>query len=186
MNDNNFSDHEIKSLDRGDLGDILKLEEEIYAADELIQGKRLINDIENGNGFEYSVVLVGKKDGKEKELLGYAIGVEDKTDKGEPCIYLEDIAVSQKVRGRGLGWVMMKEMIGKIKARLKEDEESLLLSMHLRESSKRLLDKHKEDLEALGLRRVDEVLVPEYYSKNENALYRIYETIKRWNTPLQG
>ncbi|MFA6096889.1 MAG: GNAT family N-acetyltransferase [Candidatus Paceibacterota bacterium] len=186
MKDNNFSDHETRSLDRGDLGEIIRLEEEIYAKDELIQGKRLIDDIESGNGFDYSVVLVGKGDGGEKELLGYAIGVEDKTDKGEPCIYLEDIAVSQKVRGRGLGWVIMKEMIGKIKVKLKEDGESLLLSMHLRESSKRLLDKHKEDLEALGLRRIDEVLVPGYYSKNENALYRIYETIRRWNTPLQS
>lgn len=186
MKDQDFNDHEIRSLDRGDLGDIIRLEEEIYASDELIQGKRLIDDIENRNGFDYSVVLFGKGDGGEKELLGYAIGVEDETDKGKPCIYLEDIAVSQKVRGRGLGWVIMKEMIEKIKAKLKEDGESLLLSMHLRESSKRLMDKHKKDLEALGLRRIDEVLVPEYYSKNEYALYRIYETIKNWNTPMQG
>lgn len=186
MEGNNFSDHEIRSLDRGDLDDIIKLEEEIYATDGLCQGKRLIDDIENRNGFDYSVVLFGKTGSGKKEMLGYAIGVEDETDKGKPCIYLEDIAVSQKARGCGLGWMIMKEMIGKLEARLKKDGGSLLFSMHLRECSKRLMDKHREDLEALGLRRIDEALVPEYYSKNENALYRIYETIKRWNTPLQS
>lgn len=186
MKEHNLNDYKIRPLERGDLDAILKLEDEIYSGDELIQGTRLIDDIENRNGFDYSVVLVGKGSSGKKELLGYAIAVEDKTDKGDPCIYLEDIAVSGKIRGRGLGWMIMKKMIEKLEAKLKKDGGSLLLSMHLRESSKRLMDKHRKDLEEQGLRLIDEKIVPEYYSKKESALYRIYETIKRWNTPLHS
>lgn len=179
MNSRNFDDNEIRPLERGDLDDVLKLEEEIYLDDELVQGKRLMDDIENRNGFVYSVVLAGKRESGKKELLGYAIAVEDETDKGEPCIYLEDIAVSGHIRGRGIGWKITEKVIEKLTAKIKKDGKPVLLSMHLRESSKRLMDKHKADLEARGVRLKDEKIVNEYYSKNENALYRIYEMTAR-------
>jgi len=175
------NDYETRSLGRGDLADVLKLEEEVYTKDELCQGKRLMDDIENRNGYDYSIVLIAKRNNGRKELLGYAIGVEDQTDKGESCIYLEDIAVSRKVRGRGLGWLILKKVIEKIKVKLNKDGKLLPISMHLRESSKRLMDKHKEDLEILGLKLIHEAIGPEYYSKNEDALYRIYKIENKQN-----
>lgn len=167
-----FNDYETKPLSEENFNDILILEEE---NDDLSQGKRLIDDIEKGNGLDYSFVLSGKNDKGKEELLGYVVGVEDKTDGGKPCIYLEDIAVSSKVQGRGLGWMMMKKLIEKLKNKAEKNAKPLLFNMHLRQSSKKFMDKHKEDLEGQDFRIVDEMVVQEYYSKNENALYRVYE-----------
>lgn len=47
--------------------------------------------------------------------------------------------------------------------------------MHLRDSSQRLMEKHKEDLDNLGLVLIDEVLVPDYYSDGDDSLYQVYE-----------
>jgi hypothetical protein len=47
--------------------------------------------------------------------------------------------------------------------------------MNLRESSQALLQKHKEDLENLGVKLIEEALVPDYYDEGEDALYQVYQ-----------
>ena len=43
------------------------------------------------------------------------------------------------------------------------------------EASQALLDKHKEDLEKLGVKLREETLEVDYYGGGEDALYRVYE-----------
>lgn len=170
-----FNNCKTRSLSREDLDNVLKLEEEVYGNEDLNQGEELIVDIENGNGFDYSLILTGEESSGKKEVLGYIVGVEDETDEGKSCVYLEDIVVSPKAQGQGFGWEIMKNMIEKLKDKAAKSGKPLLFDMHLRESSQRLIEKHKEDLKTLGLRLVDEALVPDYYNEGEDALYQIYE-----------
>jgi len=88
---------------------------------------------------------------------------------------LEDIVIAPEAQGRGLGWEIMQKMIEKIKVKAIKENKPILFDMHLRGSSQGLMEKHKEDLERLGLTLVDEALVSDYYSDGEDALYQVYE-----------
>lgn len=170
-----YKNREFKSLVKNDLSDILKLEEKVYEEDDLSQGEDLREDIESGKGFDYSVVLTGEKEAGKKEIIGYAIGVEDETDENKPCVYLEDIVVAPEAQGQGFGWEIMRKMIEKIKEKAAKENKPVLFDMHLRDSSRQLMEKHKEDLERLGLALVDEALIPDYYSDGDDSLYQVYE-----------
>lgn len=170
-----FQNREFRSLTKEDLEDVLKLEEIAYENDYLNQGEELAEDIESGKGFNYSVVLTGEKEADKKEIIGYAVGVEDETDEGKPSVYLEDIVIAPEAQGQGFGWEIIEKMIEKLKEKAAKENKTILFDMHLRESSQRLMEKHKEDLERLGLKLVDEALVPDYYDEGEDALYQVYE-----------
>jgi ribosomal protein S18 acetylase RimI-like enzyme len=170
-----FQNCEFRSLTEEDLEDILKLEEMAYANDYLSQGEELKEDIESGKGFDYSVVLTGEKKAGKKEIIGYAVGIEDKTDEGKPTVYLEDIVISTEAQGQGFGWEIIEKMIEILKEKSAKENKTILFDMHLRESSQRLMEKHKEGLERLGLKLIDEALVLDYYDEGEDALYQVYE-----------
>lgn len=108
-------------------------------------------------------------------MIGYIVAIDDETDEGEKSVYLEDIAVLPKAQGQGAGWKMMKEFVTKLKAKAKGQEKPVLLDMHLRENSQAFMEKHKEDLEKLGVKLVEEALVADYYDDGEDALYQLYE-----------
>jgi ribosomal protein S18 acetylase RimI-like enzyme/type III secretion system FlhB-like substrate exporter len=166
---------EIKELSEKDFERIISLEKQVYE-EEIVRGREMINEMKEKNGLKYSVVLYGQRlRKKEKELLGYLIAYEDKTDEGKDCIYLDDIVVAPDVQGLGLGWQMLEKVISRLKEEASRLGKPILFDMHLRETSQTLFEKHKEDLEKMGVSLVESVLVPDYYDEGEDALYCVYE-----------
>jgi len=165
-------------LTEKDFQGLVKLERKIYQEEDedLIQGQSLIQDIKDGKGLEHSVILRGRRLGKKTlEMLGYIVGVEDKTNEDEPCVYLEDIAVSPEAQGQGIGWNMMEAFVQKLKEKAHEQKKPVLLDMHLRQNSQRFMEKHKEDLEKLGVKLLEEAIENDYYDEGDDALYQLYE-----------
>ena len=153
---------------------MLALEWQVYGED-LLQGQELIEDIKKGNGLEYSVIISGTNPKNKKEQqLGYIVAVEDKIDEDDPSIYLEDFAVVPDAQGQGVGWELLKEFVGKLKAKAAAKGEPILWDMHLREGSQKLLEKHHDDLVRLGLEVLEEAVVPDYYDDGVDALYKVY------------
>lgn len=170
-----FNETEIDSLYQKDFVGLIKMEGKIYPED-LIQGQTLLQEIEDGNGLEYSTVVSGVPAGKKsKKPIGYLVAVEDETDEGNPTVYLEDIAVLPEAQSQGIGWRMVKELVKKLQAKAKKDNKPVLWDMHLRESSQGLLDKHKEELEKMGVKIVEEAFISDHYDEGEDALYRVCE-----------
>ncbi|HEY4519175.1 MAG TPA: GNAT family N-acetyltransferase [Candidatus Paceibacterota bacterium] len=102
----------------------------------------MIEDIKEGNGLAYSIIITGKEPGsKAEEIIGYIIAVEDETDEGDACVYLEDIAVAPEAQGQGVGWEMLKNFIDKLKEKARRDNKPVLLDMHLRENSQRFMER---------------------------------------------
>ena len=90
----------------------------------------------------YSIIITGKEPGsKAEEIIGYIIAVEDETDEGDACVYLEDIAVAPEAQGQGVGWEMLKNFIDKLKEKARRDNKPVLLDMHLRENSQRFMER---------------------------------------------
>jgi ribosomal protein S18 acetylase RimI-like enzyme len=171
-----FKDFKIESVSKENLEKILQAERKIYAGTELISGQTMVEDMKRGNGFEYSVAMLGVRPGKKQaEIVSYIVAVEDETDEGDKSIYLEDIAVLPEAQRQGIGWETMKEFVGKLKMKAEKDGKPILLDMHLREGSRALLQRHKEELENMGVRLIEEALVPDYYDEGEDALYQVYE-----------
>ena len=152
---------EIKSLSEKDFPEILEMEEKIYPK-ALRQGQALLEDIKKGNGLEYSIIIPG---------IAYLIAV----DKEDSTVYLEDIAVMPEAQRQGIGWKMAQKFIKKLKSKAEKEGEPVLLSMHLREASQKLFEKHKEDLEKMGAETIKEEFLSAYYKNGENAIYRIYK-----------
>ncbi len=170
-----FFNPEVISLGKDHLPAMLELEEQIYEED-FIQGAGLRRDIKNQNGFAYSVALFGeRKKGAKPEMIGYLAGVEDETDDGEPCIYMEDIAVAPQAQGQGLGWNLMQAFVEKLKTKARADGRPVLLSMHLLGTSQRLMERHRQELEQMGVTLKQEALEENYYDNGQDALYRVYE-----------
>ncbi|KKQ56415.1 MAG: hypothetical protein US74_C0015G0005 [Parcubacteria group bacterium GW2011_GWA2_38_13] len=167
-----------KDLTEKDFSEILRLERTIYQQEDedLIAGQGLIQDINDEKGLEYSITLQGTRKGKKTlEMLGYIVGVEDETSDGEPCVYLEDIAVAPEAQGQGIGWNMMEAFTQKLKEKAKEQKKPVLLDMHLRPNSQRFMERHKEDLERLGVQLLEEAVENDYYGEGDDALYQLYE-----------
>jgi len=122
------------------------------------------------------VAMGGIRPGKKQaEIVGYIVAVEDETDEGDKSIYLEDIAVLPEAQRQGVGWETMKEFVGKLKAKAAKDRQPVLLDMHLRETSQSFMASHRADLENLGVKLIEEALVPNYYDEGEDALYQVYQ-----------
>ena len=139
-------------------------------------GQAIIEDIKKGNGLEYSLIASGKRLGKKEiKPLGYIVAVEDETDEGDPCIYLEDIALLPEAQGQKIGWEMMKNLIAKLKEKAKKENKPILLDMHLRESSQRFFERYHNELEQMGLKLIEEALVLDYYDEGEDSLYKVYQ-----------
>ncbi len=163
-------------IKENNLSQILQAERKIYAGTGLISGQILTEDIRNNNGFEFSLAMTGLRPGKKSaETVAYIVAVEDETDEGDPSIYLEDIAVLPEAQRQGIGWEMMKELINKLKAKAQRENKPVLLDMHLRETSQNFMARHKEDLERLGVKLIEEALVADYYEEGEDSLYQVYE-----------
>ena len=47
--------------------------------------------------------------------------------------------------------------------------------MHLRENSQKFMERHRNELEQIGVKLIEEVLVADYYDEGEDALYKVYE-----------
>lgn len=171
-----FENISVTGLTEKDLNKIRQLENKIYKNTGLTQGLELIEDLKRGNGLEYSIILKGKNPTKEKEeVIGYIVAVEDETDEGDPSIYMEDVAVLNEAQGQGLGWEMLKELVNKLKTKVQKDGKPVLFDMSLREDGRKLMEKHKNDLENLGVKLIEEALVPDYYNEGEDALYQVYQ-----------
>ena len=169
-----FEKLEINLLTQDDFINLLKMEETIYPED-FIQGQTLLEEIKGGNGLEYSMVISGIPEGETVvKPIGYLVAVEDRTDEGDPTIYLEDIAVLPEARGQGAAWIMIKELIFKLQTKAKKENKPVLWDMHLREASQRLLEKHKDDLIIMGVQVIEEAFVSDYY-EGEDAVYKVYE-----------
>lgn len=158
----------IEPLAKKDFLSLLEMEKEIYP-EELVQGQAMVKDIENGNGLEYSMVSYGNG-----EKVGYLIAVENISATGEPTIYLEDIAVLPKAQRRGIAWEMLRELIFKLQTKAKKENRPIFWEMHLRETSQKLFEKHREELKKMGVEIVEEILMPGYYRNGESSLHRIY------------
>ncbi|MBU2037209.1 GNAT family N-acetyltransferase, partial [Patescibacteria group bacterium] len=171
-----FKNLKVESISDKNLARVLQTERKIYAGTGLISGQTMVEDIKRGNGFEYSVAMRGIRSGKKQaEIVAYIIGVEDETDEGDKSIYMEDIAVLPEAQRQGIGWEAMKEFIGKLKAKATKDGQPVLLDMHLRETSQAFMSRYQADLENLGVKLIEEALVPDYYDEGEDSLYRVYE-----------
>ncbi|MFN7088342.1 MAG: GNAT family N-acetyltransferase, partial [Candidatus Paceibacteria bacterium] len=171
-----FTNLNIKNLTENDFAKLKQLERKIYQNTNLILGSTMIEDIKQGKGLEYSIIVNGQKSAeKGKEAIGYLVAVEDKTDEGNPCVYLEDIAVIPEAQGQAIGWKMLQDLIGKLKEKARRKNKPVLLDMHLREDSQRFMEKYNEQLEEMGVKLIEEALVPDYYEEGEDALYKVYE-----------
>lgn len=171
-----FKDIKIEPVSDKNLAKILQAERKIYASTGLISGQTMVEDMKRGNGFEYSVAMQGVRPGKKQaEIVAYIVAVEDETDEGDKSIYLEDIAVLPEAQRQGIGWEAMKEFIAKLKAKAAKDGQPVLLDMHLRETSQTFMANHHADLEGLGVKLIEEALVPDYYDEGEDSLYQVYE-----------
>lgn len=170
-----FANITMSELAEDDFAAIKRLERVIYD-DELRQGEELIEDIREGNGLAYSITVRGEQSSKKgSELIGYLAAVEDETAEGDPCIYLEDIAVIPEAQGQGVGWQMFEQLIEKLKAKARAENKPVLLDMHLRENSQRFMERHRDDLARMGVTPIEEALVPNYYDEGKDALYKMYE-----------
>ena len=171
-----FKDIKTESVNEKNLAKILQAERKIYAGTGLISGQTMVEDIKRGNGFEYSVAMWGVRPGKKQaEVVAYIVAVEDETDEGDKSIYMEDIAVLPEAQRQGIGWEVMKEFIGKLKAKAAKDNQPVLLDMHLRETSQTFMANHHTDLENLGVKLIEEALVPDYYDEGKDSLYQVYQ-----------
>jgi len=171
-----FNNLATTTINKNNLSQILQAERKIYAGTDLISGQTMAEDIKRGNGFEYSIAINGIRPNKKSaEIVAYIVGVEDETDEGDPSIYMEDIAVLPEAQRQGIGWEAMKEFIGQLKVKAQKDNKPVLLDMHLRETSQAFMARHKEDLESLDVKLIEEALVPDYYDEGKDALYQVYE-----------
>ncbi|MFH1657269.1 MAG: GNAT family N-acetyltransferase [bacterium] len=171
-----FENFDLKSLQEKDFMKLQHLEEKIYAETGLVLGQTMVGDIKRGKGLEYSSLARGKREGKKtKEVLGYLVAVEDETDEGDSCIYLEDIAVIPEARGQKFGWEMLKNLIEKLQQKATKENKPQLLDMHLREGSQRFIESRQTELEQMGVKLIEEALCPNYYDEGEDALYKVYE-----------
>ncbi len=171
-----LTDVESNGLTENDYAAILDLEREIYEETGLTRGQAMIEDLEKGNGLDYSAILRGKRPEKiESELLGYLVAYEDQTDDGDPCVYLDDIALAPDCQGQDLGWKLLENALLNMKEKAKKDKRSVLFDMHLKPGSQRLFEKHKEDMEKMDVKLVESALVMDYYDDGEDALYCVYE-----------
>lgn len=171
-----FENLNISNLSEDDFAKIKQLERKIYQGTDLILGQAMIEDIKQGNGFEYSIIVDGQKSaGVNKEAIGYLAAVEDETEEGDPCVYLEDIAVVPEAQGQEIGWKMFQDLIGKLKEKARKENKPVLLDMHLREGSQRFMEKYGQQLEQMGVKLLEEAFIPDYYDEGEDALYKVYE-----------
>ncbi len=120
------------------------------------------------------MISAKKVGGKDEEIIGYIVAVEDETDEGDACVYLEDIAVIPEAQGQGIGWNMLKSFIKRLKEKAARDGNPVLLDMHLRENSQRFMERYRAELEQMGVRSIEDALVPDYYEEGD-ALYKVYE-----------
>jgi len=171
-----FRNVSIKNLSEKDFNKIKQLEEEIYSDIDLVSGQAMINDINSGNGLEYSILVYGRRPREKRpETIGYLVAIEDETDEGDPSIYLEDIALLPEAQGQRIGWEMFKNLIGRLKEKVKQENKPVLLDMHLREATQRFFERHQNELEQMGVKLIEEALVPDYYDDGDDALYRVYQ-----------
>ncbi|MEK7538531.1 MAG: GNAT family N-acetyltransferase, partial [Patescibacteria group bacterium] len=165
-----------KDLSENDFGTVRRLEREIYAGTDLIAGQALTEDIKSRNGLDYSIIISGKRSGVEKEeIIGYIVAVDGETDEGDACVYLEDIAVTPDAQGQKIGWEILKKLIEKLKEKARKENKPVLLDMHLRENSQRFMEKHRDDMDQMGVKMIEEALVPDYYDEGVDALYSVYQ-----------
>jgi len=156
---------------------IIAIERRAYPPD-LVRGKEMIDEALERNGSDYSVIVhttekveAGKK--KNKEIVaGYALAYDENNDNGEPCVYLEDIAVDPRYQGHGLGWKLVEQLVTRVRVKAQAKNEPIILSMHLRPDSQRLFERHAQDLVALRAEPVKTALEPDYYDEGEDALYQ--------------
>ncbi len=120
------------------------------------------------------MISAKKVGGKDEEIIGYIVAVEDETDEGDACVYLEDIAVIPEAQGQGIGWNMLKSFIKRLKEKAARDGNPVLLDMHLRENSQRFMERYRAELEQMGVRSIEDALVSDYYEEGD-ALYKVYE-----------
>ena len=112
----------IKNLTENDFSKIKQLERKIYAGTGLIAGQEMIDNINNGNGLEHSVIQTGKRaSDKPEEIISYIVAYESETDEGDACVYLEDIAVILEAQRQGIGWNMLKSFVEKLKEKAKRE-----------------------------------------------------------------
>ncbi|MDO8668382.1 MAG: GNAT family N-acetyltransferase [bacterium] len=172
-----FNEVNTQALLEDDFSSMRDLERRIYANDvELIQGQELVQDIKDGNGLEYSVAIWGVAPGStKKEMIAYAVAVEDETDEGDKSVYLEDIAVVPEAQRQGIGWKLIQAMIGRLQEKASSESKPVLFDMHLRPNSLSMFDAHREEFVEMGITQIEDVLVPDYYGDGDDAVYRVYE-----------
>ncbi len=57
----------------------------------------------------------------------------------------------------------------------KMENQPILLDMHLRETSQRFFERYQNELEQMGVKMLEEALVPDYYDEGEDSLYKVYQ-----------
>ena len=169
---NNYNNFKIRNVEEKDLPFLKEMERKIYGNEDaaLIQGEAMIKDIKKANGLKYSMFLIKNLLSKEEKIVGYIVAVEDKTDYGDFCVYLEDIAIVPDFQGKGLGLILMQEFVSRIKKR-----GILFFDVTLRMNSKKFLDKHEGKLKDSGVELLEEFFLPDYYNKGEDGFYRLYK-----------
>ena len=172
-----FKELAIRNLTQNDFAKVKQLEKKIYQdAEDLIMGQAIVEDIKSGNGLGYSIIIEGKRGGnKTSEVIGYLVAVEDKTDEGDSSVYLEDIALVPEAQSQKIGWQALENLIIKLKEKARKENKPVLLDMHLRENSQKFMERHRNELEQIGVKLIEEVLVADYYDEGEDALYKVYE-----------
>lgn len=45
----------------------------------------------------------------------------------------------------------------------------------MRENSQRFMERHRAELEQMGVKLIEEALTPNYYDEGEDALYQVYQ-----------
>lgn len=169
-----FCSVEVKNLTPDDFGVIKEIESRVYGELGLVRGDAMVEDIKNKKGMEYSFVAWGREEGKEQaRIVGYLMAYEEKID-GQDGIYVEDTALVPEAQRQGIGWKLNERLMRKVKEKAKREHKSILVAMHLRESSRRFLEHYKDELRKLGLEPVREEWMKDYYSIGDDALYRVF------------
>jgi ribosomal protein S18 acetylase RimI-like enzyme len=134
----------------------------------------LMRSSQAGNAEQFSFTVTGKNPRGRTRLIGYLLCERGKTDEGEPCLYISDLAVHPSAQGQGIGWGLFRTFVQSVAQAAKTGAAPDLIDLHMRAGTIGLLEKHADELAQLGLTQREELTLPGYYGEGEDAVYRVY------------